>query len=355
MATDGMGLSGGDTLGQAAPKVSVVVPFYKVEAFIGRCVQSLMGQTLREVEFLFVDDASPDGSREIVSQMIGASGRDARILVHEKNKGLPAARNTGIEAARGEFIYHCDSDDYVEPTLLEELYRAAKDAGADYTYCDFFLDFGTGRRRLSNPDYTEPERLVKEGFLAGQMKYNVWNKLVSRTCYENPTPIRFPAGHGMGEDMTMILLAMRAHRCAQVPRPLYHYMQTNEGSFVHAALSTERLDDIRFNANRVFDALDQWPVEGKARHKAFFQLNLKLPFLLSGSLAQYRLWRQLYPEANPYIAQNTLLPFRTRMVQHWAARGLYPLVKLYSLAIGLFYRLVAKQQAVSLSFQTHIP
>ena len=316
-------------------KVSVIIPFYKVEPFVERCTRSLLEQTLSDVEFIFVDDASPDGSRAIIERVTAEYGRNVRILTHAQNQGLPAARNTGLAEARGEFIYHCDSDDYVEPTLLEDMYNAATAQQADFVYCDFYLDFGTSRREMTNPDYTDPEQMIKEGFLAGLMKYNVWNKLVARKIYAE-SGILFPAGHGMGEDMTMILLATHAIRTAHVAKPLYHYVKLNANAFSNT-FSERHLEDIRYNADRTFAGLADWDVQDKERYLNFFKLNLKLPFLFSEDSSQLRLWKEWYPEADRYIKFNTYQPRRTRLVQQWAAAGLLPLVRLYCFLINHLY------------------
>ena len=316
-------------------KVSVIIPFFKVAPFVERCTRSLLEQTLSDVEYIFVDDASPDESRSIIERVAAEYDRDVRILTHLENKGLPAARNTGLAEAKGDFIYHCDSDDYLEPTMLEEMYKAATEQEADFVYCDFYLDFGSSRRVMTNPSYTDPERMIKEGFLAGLMKYNVWNKLVKRSLYVD-SELLFPAGHGMGEDMTMIALATHATRSAHVAQPLYHYVKLNGNAFTNT-LSPRHLDDIRFNADRTFSLLQAWDVSDKERYLSFFKLNLKLPFLFSDDRDQYRLWKQWYPEANPFIKQNVHQPRRTRMVQQWAAAGLFPLVRLYSFLVNHLY------------------
>jgi glycosyltransferase involved in cell wall biosynthesis len=316
-------------------KISVIIPFYKVEAFVEHCTRSLMEQTLQDVEFIFVDDASPDGSRAIIDRVTAEYARDVRVLTHELNKGLPAARNTGLAQATGEFIYHCDSDDYMEPTMLEEMYHAATEAQADFVYCDFYLDFGTSRRLMVNPSYTNPEQMIKDGFLAGLMKYNVWNKLVKRSLYLD-SGLQFPEGNNMGEDMTMILLATYAKRTAHVAKPLYHYLKLNGNAYSNI-FSQRNLDDIRANANRTLEALSDWDVPDKEKYLNFFKLNLKLPFLFSEDRRQLLLWKQWYPESNSYIKLNTLQPRRTRMVQLWAAAGLFPLVRLYCFAINHFY------------------
>ena len=329
-------------------KVSVIIPFYKVEAFIGLCAESLLGQSLDSVEFIFVDDASPDGSAEVLREVVARyPSRDVKILRHEVNRGLPAARNTGLAVAKGDFIYHCDSDDYLEKNALQTMWGAAVTNGADYAYCDFYLETESSSRVLDNPAFSDPGRMLREGFLSGRMKFNVWNKLVARSVYER-SGVLFPDGHSMGEDMTMILLALHAVRPVRVPVPLYHYMRTNPTAFTAKSASSvvssspsvisnspsvissevekSRLADIRFNADRVIAAL-----EGRVEPEyiAFFKLSLKLPFLFNGR-SGYSLWKEWYPEANGFIMKNRFLPLRTRLVQLAARLGLYPLVALYS-------------------------
>ena len=312
-------------------KVSVIVPFWKVEAFIARCARSLMEQTLQEVEFIFVDDASPDRSAEILREAVAGSGRDVKILSHPVNMGLPAARNTGLSAARGKYVFHCDSDDYLEPAMLEKLYLAAEAARADIAYCDFWLDFGSRRRLMPARGFGDAATMLREGFLAGTLKYNVWNKLARRSLYEG---ISFPEGHSMGEDMTMMMLASRAGAVVHVAEPLYHYMKTNDGALT-TGFSDKALEDLRFNTDRVLDFLG--PLDGDWAE--FFKLNVKLPFLFTGENRDWRNWRSWYPEANRFIGRNKALPFRTRMVQHFAALGLRPLVQAYCFLVSkLLYR-----------------
>lgn len=323
------------------PKVSVIVPFYKVAPFVERCTRSLMEQTLDDVEFIFVDDASPDESRAIIEKVVAEYERNVILLTHPQNQGLPAARNTGLAQAHGGFICHCDSDDYLEPTMLEEMYKTALEENADYVYCDFFLDFGTSRRYMQTPDYASPEQMIKEGFLAGQMKYNVWNKLLSRELYAHA--IQFPAGHGMGEDMTLIALATQAQKVARVPKALYHYMKTNTGAFTNT-FSAKHLEDIDYNTNRTITHLRGWDVPDKERFIAYFKLGIKLPFLMTGEYSQYKRWQQWYQDANGYIAGNPYLPFRTKAVQLFAKYHLYPLVWLYAFSVNkIYYGLLSRE------------
>ena len=322
-----------------SPAISVIIPVFNVERFAERCARSLMEQDFQEAEFIFVDDASPDGSMDIIRRVCGEYDRNVQYLVHKVNKGLPAARNTGMAVATGEFIFHCDSDDYLEKSMLRELHHAATTEGADYAYCDFYLDFGSSKRHMTNPDFTDPERMIKEGFLAGTMKYNVWNKLVKKELYEREG-LAFPEGHAMGEDMTMIAVALGATRCVHVPKPLYHYMRINSGAYT-SALSQKRLDDIRYNVDRTLDFLACWDVQDKDRFLEYFKLGIKLPFLFSGNRFQYQLWKEWYPEANAFIDSIPHIPKRTKMVQKWARDDRYFLVRLYSFAVNkIYYKLL---------------
>lgn len=315
-------------------KVSVIIPVYKVEAYAERCARSLMEQSFPDIEFIFVDDGSPDGSMDIIRRVCAEYKRDVHILVHPGNKGLPAARNTGLGACTGEWILHCDSDDWLEPTMVERLFNAAVETGADLAYCDYYLDFGGSRRRLCNPSFRDGVTMVREGYFGGTAKYNVWNKLARAGLFRD---VLFPEGHAMGEDMTMIPVTARASKVVHVPEALYHYFKLNPGAY-SSSFSAKNLEDVLFNVNRTLESVRDYPFSEK--DTAFFKLGVKLPFLMSGSREQFRLWKEWFPEANRHISENRYIPLRTRMVQQCAARGLFPPVWLYCFAVNkIFYGL----------------
>ena len=324
------------------PDVSVIIPVFKVEKFIERCAVSLMGQTLQDVEFIFVDDASPDDSIVILNEVLKKyPGRNVRIVTHETNKGLPAARNTGLSHATGEYIYHCDSDDWVESDMLEKMYAAAKEKEADMVYCDFFISFEKNERYMHNPSYSTGDELMKRGFLGGMTKYNVWNKLVRRSIYSD-NGILFPAGHGMGEDMTMIQIAAVSDKVVHVPEALYHYVKLNTEAFSNTN-SVRHLEDIKFNMDRTISFLEAKYGNTLERELAFFKLSNKLPCLVTGDKEQFKLWRALYPEANKYVMANKDVPLRTRLLQWMAAHNFWLGVKTYYLMVykviyGIIYR-----------------
>lgn len=324
-------------------KVSVIVPVYKVEAFIGRCIRSLMEQTLQNTEFIIVDDCTPDNSISVAQKVI----RDyperkgqIRIIRHDINKGLPAARNSGLAVATGEYVFHCDSDDFVEPDMLEQLYQTAREKDADIVWCDWILSFGKNERYMKQPFYDTPMEALK-GMLSGAMKYNVWNKLVRRRLYVD-NRILFPAGYGMGEDMTMLCLFACAQKVAYVSGGYYHYVQLNSGAF-SKTYSESHLKELRYNTDRMLaflkgkygDTLD-WDME-------FFKLDVKYPFLITDDKRKYELWKTWYPESNPYVKLNKNVSARRRLLQMCAVKKQFWLVYLYyKLVHKFFYGIVYK-------------
>ena len=126
-------------------KVSVIIPIYGVEQYIERCARSLFGQTMRsDIEFIFVNDCTPDRSIEILLNTLKdypERTEQVAILTHTANKGLAATRKTGVRAARGEYIIHCDSDDWVEPDICQTMYEEAKRTDSDIVVCDYINEY----------------------------------------------------------------------------------------------------------------------------------------------------------------------------------------------------------------------
>lgn len=316
-------------------KVSVIVPVYGVEKFIERCVRSLFNQTLEEVEFIFVDDATPDSSMDIVERLEGEfPGRNVRIFSHEINRGLPAARNTGLREAQGEYIFHCDSDDYVEPIMLEEMYRKAEETNADIVWCDMFLNYSNEERYLKQPCYRTPSEALT-GILSGVMKYNVWNKLVRRSLYEN-TGIRFPEGFGMGEDMTVIKLMAKSKSIAYIPKGYYHYVKYNSVAFSNT-YSDRHLSELHHNVEDICRFLKN-NSDITDEILAWFLLEVKFPFLVSGQKRLHDVWRKWFTKANRYAGRNSQMGSRRKLLQVMAAANQWWFVNLYYV---VFYRILS--------------
>lgn len=317
------------------PAISVITPIYNVRPFVAKCAESLLNQTFNDVEYIFVDDASTDGSIQILNGILSRyPERDVKIICHEKNQGLPASRRTGLAAASGDYILNCDGDDWVDTTMLEKLYSAVMSNNADYAYCDFYLSYEHTERYQKSPQFATPLDALKIGYLGGRAKYNVWNKLIKRSLYDG---VEFPVEHRKGgEDMIMFDVLSKAKSVAYVPEALYHYVKYNENA-ISERFSEQRLIDIRYNADQAIAAvIKNCPVD-LSKEIAFFKLNVKLPFLITDNPEKWRIWKEWYPEANEFIMANHYLPFRTRLLQWFASKNFWWLVRVYYL---LFYRML---------------
>lgn len=322
--------------------VSVIIPIYKVEKYIARCAETLMQQTLEDVEYIFVDDATPDKSMEVLSTVLAKyphREEQIHIIHHEKNQGLPAARNSGLRIATGEYVFHCDSDDYVELDMLETLYKAAQIHKADIVWCDWYLSFEKNERYMSQPSYNNPEDALK-AMLSGGMKYNVWNKLIKRTLYTQ-YDIWFPSGHGMGEDMTIMMLFACATSVHYVDKAFYHYVKMNTNAFTQVH-SEEHFADLKINLERCSNYIEHKFGNKLDKELAFLKLEAKFPFLIMAADSElYNLWKIWFPEANCYIWQNKSLSMRTRFLQWMASKNQFWFVRIYYyLVIRMVYGII---------------
>lgn len=325
-------------------KISVIIPIYGVEKYIEKCARSLFEQTYTDgVEFIFVDDASKDKSRVVLESIIeeySALKLNIKIITHSENKGLPSARNTGLEHAQGEYIIHVDGDDYLELNAIELLYNAVIVNNADVAWCDYYITFDHKRRVIAQPNYENPQDAVK-GMLRGSMKYNVWNKICRKSLYKD-TGIRFPDGKSMGEDLTMIMVFLHANSCAYVNTPLYNYVQNPNQ--MTATYNEEKLDSLRYNCSRLSKYIDDnfSYLDYRSEYSALKQL-IKWPFLLDGKYSSYKRWHKWFPESNAFIWQTKGVNTRIKIIEWCASKHLWPIIWIHYIVVikwfyGIMYR-----------------
>ncbi len=214
-------------------KVTIIVPIYNGEKYIEKCVVSLFEQDFEDIEYIFVNDCTPDNSVGILEKIIEKYPNrkpHIKIIHHEENKGLGWARNTGLKHATSEYVLHIDNDDWCELDMVSSLYNKAKETDADIVGCDFVKHFKSGKEVIVRSNYgtTKEQNFAK--ILLGKEKEispNVWNKLVNRELYfENniysPTQITFPEDWWL-----MIRLFSVADKIAYIPKVLHHYNKAN--------------------------------------------------------------------------------------------------------------------------------
>lgn len=229
--------------------ISVVVPVYNVEQYLERCIKSLSEQTYKDVEIILVDDGATDNSGRICDEW---GLKDSRIVViHQENKGLSGARNTGMEKASGEYLLFVDSDDFVEKDYVLKMAEEAVNNHSDIVFCNYrFVD--ESGEKIFNNNYSSfySEKIldgndVLELFEDKSFKtfFDVcWNKLYRRELFEN---VKFPEGISVIEDISVMpLIYHKAKRVSFVEEVLYNYV-LRDGSLSHRKYSVEEDSKLR--------------------------------------------------------------------------------------------------------------
>ncbi len=197
------------------PKVSVIVPVYNVENYIEKCIDSLVNQTLEDIQIIIVNDGSKDSSKEKIEKYL----KDKRIIYLEKeNGGLSDARNYGIPYAKGEYIGFVDSDDYVEKTMFEKMYNKAVKENSDMVECDFLWEYPSKTKIDTGKIYEGKKRGIVEARVVA------WNKIIKRQILENEK-IEFPKGLRYEDVEFFYKLIPNLDKISFIKEPLVHYVQ----------------------------------------------------------------------------------------------------------------------------------
>lgn len=205
------------------PAISVIVPMYNCASYIERCAKSLLSQTLQDVEYLFVDDCSVDNSINILNNVVNKfyshRKKHIRMLSTSQNSGQAIVRKLGIDSATGDYIIHCDSDDWFETNALSIMYEAAIENHADIVICDH-NEVGKITRRVKNCYDINKSVLIRD-LLESKISCAVWNKLVARRLFSNG--FNYPIANN-GEDLILVTQCIyKANTICYIDEPLYNY------------------------------------------------------------------------------------------------------------------------------------
>ena len=260
--------------------ISVIVPVYNVEPYLRRCVDSIRNQTYRNLEILLVNDGSTDHSGEICDEY---AQQDTRIRVlHQKNGGLSAARNSGIEAAKGEYLSFVDSDDLPDCRMLETLHRDLTEQGAEVSVVGYRMfekeeEFRPGEITAPVQCMTGMDA-IRSTLISDDLGDFAWNKLYRRELFRE---IRYPVGRMMEDQGTTYKIFLQCGRVAYRPAPLYGYYQRPD-SILH-----------RRTLKFYVDKLDM----GEQKYQAIRQA---APGMLENDAAMLSVVEHCYP----YLAQD---------------------------------------------------
>ena len=325
-------------------KLSIIVPVYSVEQYIERCAESLFAQTLKDVEFIFIDDCTPDRSLEVLQAVVEKyyprfeeMNWTVRIERMPQNSGLAAVRRYGVGLASGDYIVHCDSDDWLESDAYKHMYDEAVAEDCDMVFCDFYKSTDinkTSCSRLGNT--TLDKEIILKAMLCDQLpSYSIWSVMIRRTLYEGVT---YPSG-SMSEDWCAVfqLLFLSNRRLGYVKEPLYnYYVNADSISFNPHCIEDRKMVEKRIsncrqtvrNCEIVFDFIER---QGATARYAPYYVNTKLwakrlLCRMSNDKSIYRLWRSIYPEIEGHVLFNSYVTLKNKLMYLAMRFRIYPYI-----------------------------
>ncbi len=234
------------------PKVSVLVPVYGVEKYIAKCARALFSQTWQNMEYVFVDDCSPDRSIEVLRQSIAEYPHresQVRIVRQPQNGGVGYARRRALEECTGEYLVFVDSDDDIPHDSIEKLVNAAIATGADIVDGAYreFTDYGVAGGNAVLPSHLAKERYLKRMLLQNIVKNNLWARIYRRNVYTDHD-ITFMEGVDYGEDFSIMPRLMLNAKRAFIDDVVYFYRIDNAASYTHRRTPKQNQSLIMANA-----------------------------------------------------------------------------------------------------------
>ena len=302
--------------------LSVIVPIYGVEKYIEQCAVSLFEQSMKDIEFIFVNDQTKDNSIKILEAVIDRYEHlknRIKIINHQKNMGLAAARTTGLGYAKGEYIIHLDSDDWIDKDLYKKMYLIAKEQNADIVCCNFKLIHKSYTEVLKFPDdYNSFLNLNALNF--GLLYSSVCNKMVKRKLY-NENNLKFFPDLNMWEDVGM-MTRLRYH-CKKVvfldEEFFYNYNKLNETSIVSVPKEENIIQQIKC-ANLLEEYLSN-KTKDYSLAISYVKFMAKSDYLFNKNIKNIEKWQNINVDSNVYVFKFRNLPFNMKLIAWLASKN----------------------------------
>lgn len=313
------------------PKVSIIIPVYGVEKYIERCARSLFEQTLDDIEYLFIDDCTPDKSVEILKRVLEEyPHRKSQVVIHrmEKNSGQAAVRKWGMLNATGEYVIHCDSDDWVDVHMYEKMYKKSVSADYDIVVCDYYESDGISHAR-KNEYISDKVEETMSSILLKKTHSVLWNKLVKKSIYNNE--IIYPIANNAEDYALLVQLAYHSKSFGYVNEPLYFYFYNT--SSLTKVMTNENLIN-RFNQSvSNIGIVESFLRKNQSLAKYSDELDcikvIEKEILISSSFDKelYKKWAGAYKEIFPRILLNNKINLRRKLRFMGIKYRIYPLIR----------------------------
>jgi len=303
------------------------MPIFKVEQYLEKTLDSIFTQTYPYLEYVFVNDCSPDNSLQVLTNTInkyGLKGEQYTIITHEKNEGIAVSRTDCIAHAKGDYVYFVDSDDWIEKDSVEQMVFATKDGMIDIVGCDFMKDFISGKTTYHHENYAEScdENMIR--CLNYDIATVLWKLLIRRSLFDN---FSITPHVDIVEDYIMsVKLYYFANSFVSIPKAFYHYVQYNL-----ARVSLQTLWSVNMHIKGVEEVekfcRDKGLLNDDVEHKLLLRkFNIKSNFLTK-QLLNYQRYEHTFPEAKGIWREMNYS--RKERIKFWLAEhGLYSLLKL---------------------------
>lgn len=291
--------------------ISVIVPVYKAEKYLHRCVDSILAQSYTDFELLLINDGSPDNCGAICDEY---AIKDSRVRVfHKENGGASTARNLGLDEARGEWITFVDSDDWIESNMYEEMICAAQQYSVDAVYCDMVLEGSTSSNTLQyNSLYCDHQLMYDCLAPVNVVYFSVCNKLISRKVFDKYN-LRAALGANMWEDVELaVKIRYYVPSSHVINKGFYHYDGSNIASTTHKALTSRiegQVERVK-QMERFFKETGEWK-----RYKHFVSL---LKFQAKSELwgTDKLKWTTIFREARKSLYRFTHVYSKLEILQY---------------------------------------
>lgn len=296
--------------------ISIIVPIYNSERWLRRCIDSILHQTYSQFEILLIDDGSDDGSGKICDEYALA---DSRVhVIHKTNGGVSSARQVGIENAKGDYIIHIDSDDYINKNMLEELYNCAIKDKSDVVICDYYEIF----KKRTEQKYVEqqPSNLNRDDVLVdllkGKLMGSLWNKLIKKNCYEN---FIFLSEITYEEDLRACLCILHdANTVSYLNKALYYYVRDENIQSLSSIYSRESY----INEQKVLKSIKGIINSGKLLNAFYYRHTLSAFLAFSNRVLSREEYINRYRNFIPLL-MNVDVSWTIKIFSILSASGLY--------------------------------
>jgi len=323
------------------PKISTIITIYNCEKYIEQCIRSLLKQSLDNIEYVFINDATLDKSVTILYNIIEEypnRKKNIKIIHLDKNGGVSNARHIGIKNATGEYIIHCDSDDWVERDMYERLYNKAKDTDADIVGCNFRHEFYDTQYDF-HQQYADTVEENISRLINGKIFPSLCTSLTRRSLIEENN-ISFPKGLNMGEDLYFNLqLYLCAKKIVCLDWAPYHYRHTENSSCVQR--TRKSIDSDIAIANMIEQIMKEKNLYEKyaadIEYRKFFS---KLPLMTDlSNNKNYKDWLNTYPETNSNIWKYKQLDWKRKTELWLSANHMLPMAKAFKQLLEFQHKL----------------